>query len=63
MVELLEQNPSLARGYIRGVNKVNVKEEWNKIGAKLNSLGPPTRTSSSSEDENAATLNIFPCLI
>lgn len=44
MVELLEQNPSVARGYSSGVNKANFKEDWNKIGDILNVLGPPTRT-------------------
>lgn len=44
MIELLQQNPNLARGFNNGPNKINVKEEWNKIGAKINVLGPPTRS-------------------
>ncbi|XP_073830328.1 uncharacterized protein [Musca autumnalis] len=44
MVELLQENPNLARGYSSGLQKTNIKEEWNKISTKLNALGPPVRT-------------------
>ncbi|XP_058975002.1 uncharacterized protein LOC131801054 [Musca domestica] len=44
MIQILQRNPNLARGYSSGLKKVNIKEEWNKIGEKLNILGPPVRT-------------------
>ena len=47
MVELLEQNPNLTKGYTSGTNKLKLKKEWIKIPDQLNVLGPPTRTSES----------------
>ncbi|XP_073819965.1 uncharacterized protein isoform X2 [Musca autumnalis] len=44
MVQILQNNPNLARGYSNGIKKISVKEEWNKISTKLNILGPPVRT-------------------
>ncbi|XP_058978517.1 uncharacterized protein LOC131802354 [Musca domestica] len=44
MIQILQMNQNLARGYSNGLKKINIKEEWNKVGAKLNILGPPVRT-------------------
>lgn len=37
------QNDTLAKGYHRNVDKLVIKEKWNEIKTKLNSVGPPAR--------------------
>ncbi len=43
MVGLLEENPNLASGHNYGLNKINVKADWNEIAASGNILGPTVR--------------------
>ncbi|XP_055621942.1 uncharacterized protein LOC129765563 [Toxorhynchites rutilus septentrionalis] len=42
LVQLLEKNPDIAKGFIRG----NSGPFWNDCAAELNSLGPPIRDRS-----------------
>ncbi|XP_055631573.1 uncharacterized protein LOC129771685 [Toxorhynchites rutilus septentrionalis] len=42
LVQLLEKNPDIAKGFIRG----NSGPFWNDCAAELNSLGPPIRDGS-----------------
>lgn len=44
LVDELEKNPSLAKGFRRGTVPCNFKEQWEDIAKNLNSLGPPIRT-------------------
>ncbi|XP_037825558.1 uncharacterized protein LOC119613600 [Lucilia sericata] len=41
----LEKNPCLAKGFSRGTNPTNFKNDWEQIAVKLNSIGPPIRDS------------------
>ncbi|XP_055901975.1 uncharacterized protein LOC129938440 isoform X2 [Eupeodes corollae] len=43
MVELMEQNPEVARGML---SKVDLGKKWEAIAVELNSLGPPQRDST-----------------
>ncbi|XP_017474316.1 PREDICTED: uncharacterized protein LOC108364943 [Rhagoletis zephyria] len=46
LVQQMEQNPSIARGVRAfGETKANTEHVWKEISSKLNSYGPPTRTS------------------
>lgn len=40
----MEKKPYLAKGYNKGLNKINTKDEWNEVAEELNSIGPPFRT-------------------
>lgn len=41
----MTKNPNLAKGYHKNEEKVVIKEQWNTIKDKLNSIGPPSRDS------------------
>lgn len=43
LVEELEKNPSLARGFRRGLVPSSFKEQWGELSKVLNALGPPRR--------------------
>ena len=43
LVEELQKNPSLAKGFRRGTSPSNFKQEWNDLTKVLNALGPPRR--------------------
>ncbi|XP_017470296.1 PREDICTED: uncharacterized protein LOC108361987, partial [Rhagoletis zephyria] len=43
LVKYMEDNPSFARGFNKGVHKIDVKQKWNSLALTLNSIGPPTR--------------------
>lgn len=45
LVEQLEKNPSLAKGFRRGAVPSNFRQQWEDIANKLNSFGPPRRDS------------------
>ncbi|XP_036348036.1 myb-related transcription factor, partner of profilin-like, partial [Rhagoletis pomonella] len=38
-----KKNPQLARGFHKGVAKLDARKEWDTIAEKCNSLGPPVR--------------------
>ncbi|XP_059219669.1 uncharacterized protein LOC131995955 [Stomoxys calcitrans] len=43
LVDFMCQNPNIAKGYHKNTDKLSIKEQWNNLQRKLNSLGPPTR--------------------
>ncbi|XP_055918680.1 uncharacterized protein LOC129950788 [Eupeodes corollae] len=43
LVELMGRNVELARGFLKGIQKTDVKKEWAAIAEQLNSKGPPVR--------------------
>lgn len=40
----MEEKPYLAKGFYKGGQKINIKEEWNNISEHLNCIGPPFRS-------------------
>lgn len=46
LVEELQKNPSLARGFQKGTVPNNLNEQWESIATVLNSLGPPLRSGA-----------------
>lgn len=45
LVEELEKNPPLARGFQKGTVPNNFNEQWESIATVVNSLGPPIRSA------------------
>uniref|UniRef100_A0A1I8N660 Regulatory protein zeste n=1 Tax=Musca domestica TaxID=7370 RepID=A0A1I8N660_MUSDO len=44
LVEELEKNPILAKGFRKGTVPKDFKEQWESVSKVLNALGPPTRS-------------------
>lgn len=43
LVNFMMQNESLAKGYHKNTERAQIKEKWNDLKRKLNTIGPPSR--------------------
>lgn len=61
LVEELEKNPSLAKGFKKGTVPTNFKQQWENIASILNASGPPSRDGDGWQKVTNIHISVFFC--